>query len=170
VQHPYGGTRCGPRRRGRGRRLAEAAECRPWESAKREYGRLPPQDLRGRDRRHSHCLDLDVGTRLISVDLQEHVADEQGRALVIGHDDLDAFHGCHCRDMTIDVSSALSRATVEVLEIWPAGSPARPPAVRCKPAFDVDGHLLTTSERSTRSGARKAGPLAARLRDSSLSG
>ena len=52
-----------------------AAECRPWEGGEREYGRLPPQDLRGRDRRHSHCLDLDVGARLISVDLQEHVAD-----------------------------------------------------------------------------------------------
>jgi hypothetical protein len=96
---------------GRGRRLAAAAECRPWEGGEREYGRLPPQDLRGRDRRHSHCLDLDVGARLISVDLQEHVADAQGRALVMGYNDLDVFHG-------------LSRATVEVIEI---GQQVRPP-------------------------------------------
>jgi hypothetical protein len=108
VQHPYRGTRCGPRRRRRGRRLAEAAECRPWEGGERQYGWLPPQDLRGRDRRHSHRLDLDVGARLISVDLEEHVADAHRRALVMGHDDLDVFHGGHCRDMTIDVSSGLS--------------------------------------------------------------
>jgi hypothetical protein len=38
VQHPGGGTRRGPRRRQRGRRLAEAAECRPWESGEREHG------------------------------------------------------------------------------------------------------------------------------------
>ena len=31
VQHPCGGTRRGPRRRRRGGRLLEAAECRPWE-------------------------------------------------------------------------------------------------------------------------------------------
>ena len=35
----------------------------------------------------------------------------------MGYDDLDVFHGCHCRDVTIDVSSGLSRATVEVIEI-----------------------------------------------------
>ena len=103
-----------------------AAECRPWEGGEREYGRLPPQDLRGRDRRHSHCLDLDVGARLISVDLQEHLADAQGRALVVGYNDLDVFHGCHCRDMTIEVSSGLSRATVEVIEIGQQVRPADP--------------------------------------------
>ena len=84
VQRPDGGTRRGPRRRRRGRRLAEAAECRPRDSSEREHGRLPPQDLRGRDRRHRHRLDLDVGAGLISVDLQEHVADAQGRPLVDG--------------------------------------------------------------------------------------
>ena len=89
VHHPYGGTGRGPRRRRRGRRLAEAAEGRPWEGGEREDGRLAPQDLRSRDRRHSHRLDLDVGTQLVSVDLQEHVADAQGRALVVGDDDLD---------------------------------------------------------------------------------
>jgi hypothetical protein len=81
VQHPDGGTRRGPRRRRRGRRLAEAAECRPREGGEREHGRLAPQDLRGRDRRQGHRLDLDVDARLIGVDLQEHVADAQGRAL-----------------------------------------------------------------------------------------
>jgi len=46
----------------------------------------------GRDRRHGHRLDLAVGAGLISVDLQEHAADAQGRALVIGDDDLDLIH------------------------------------------------------------------------------
>jgi hypothetical protein len=73
------------------------AECRPRESGEREHGRLPPQDLRGRDRRHRHRLDLDVGAGLISVDLQEHVADAQGRALVMGDDNLDLLHVGHHR-------------------------------------------------------------------------
>jgi hypothetical protein len=34
---------------------------------------------------------------LISVDLQEHVADPQGRVLVMGDDDLDLFHAGHYR-------------------------------------------------------------------------
>jgi hypothetical protein len=97
VQHPCGGTRCGPRRRGRGRRLAEAAECGPWEGGECEHGRLSPKDLRGRDRRQRHRLDLDVGERLIRVDLQEHVTDAQGRALGMGHNDLDLPHvGDYC--------------------------------------------------------------------------
>jgi hypothetical protein len=50
------------------------------------------KELRSPDRRHSHRLDLDVGARLISGDLQEHVADAQGRALVMGDDDLDVHH------------------------------------------------------------------------------
>ena len=56
VQHPGGGTGRGPRRRRCGRRLAEAPECRPREGGEREHGRLPPQDLRSRDRRHGHRL------------------------------------------------------------------------------------------------------------------
>ena len=92
VQLPDGGTRRGPRRRGRGRRLAEAAECRPRDGGDREHGRLAPQDLRGRDRRQGHRLDLDVDARLIGVHLQEHVADAQGRALGMGDDDLDLIH------------------------------------------------------------------------------
>jgi hypothetical protein len=42
----------------------------------------------------------------------------------MGHNDLDVFHGCHCRDMTIDASSGLSHATAEVIEI---GKQVRPP-------------------------------------------
>jgi len=78
------------------------AECRPREGGEREHGRLPPQDLRCGDRRHSHRLDLDVGVPLIRVDLQEHVADAQGRALVMGYDDLDLFHVGQYRGMTAE--------------------------------------------------------------------
>ena len=49
----------------------------------------------------------------------------------MGHDDLDVFHGCHCRDKTIDVSSGLSRATVEVIEI---GQPVRSPDLQLSAA------------------------------------
>ena len=108
VQHPCGGTGRGPRRRRRGRRLAEVAECRAWEGGEGEYGRLAPQDLRSRDRRHGHRLDLDVGACLISVDLQEYVADAQGRALVMGDDDLDRLHAGHYRGLTTDVAPGLS--------------------------------------------------------------
>jgi hypothetical protein len=51
VQRPGGGTRRGPRGRRRGRWLTEVAECRAWDGGERERGRLPPQDLRGRDSR-----------------------------------------------------------------------------------------------------------------------
>ena len=105
VQRPDGGSRSGPRRWRRGRRLAEAAECRPWEGGEREHGRLPPQDLRSRDRRHSHRLDLDVGERLIRVDLQEHVVDAQGRTLGMGDDNLDLPHVGHFRGMTTNVAT-----------------------------------------------------------------
>ena len=44
-----------------------------------------------------HRLDLDVGARLVTVDLQEHVADPHGRALVMGNDDLDLIHVGHPR-------------------------------------------------------------------------
>ena len=74
----------------------EAAAIRLGDSLLRipegEHGRLPPQDLGRRDGRHRHRLDLDVGAPLIGVDLQEHVADAQGRALVMGDDDLDLLH------------------------------------------------------------------------------
>jgi hypothetical protein len=70
VQRADRCTRCCPRRRRHGRRLAEVAKSPPWESGEREDGWLPPQDLRGRDRHHRHHLD--VRARLITVDLQKH--------------------------------------------------------------------------------------------------
>ena len=69
----------------------------PGEGGEREHGRLPPQDLRGRDRRHRHRLDLDVDARLIGVDLQEYVTDTERRALAMGDDDLDLVHAGHYR-------------------------------------------------------------------------
>jgi hypothetical protein len=51
------------------------------------------------------AIDLDVGTPLIGVDLQEHVADAQRRALVMGHDDLDLLHAGHCRGMATDIAT-----------------------------------------------------------------
>jgi hypothetical protein len=97
MKCPENSTRRRPRPRGRGRRLAEVAECRPRKGGEREHRRLPPQHLRGRDRRQRHRLDLDVGARMITVDLQEHVADAQRRALVMGNDDLDLVHVGHHR-------------------------------------------------------------------------
>jgi len=41
---------------------------------------------------------------LIGVDLQEHVADAQGRALVMGDDNLDLLHFSHHRGITTDVA------------------------------------------------------------------
>jgi len=75
--------------------LRESAERLPLNGSERERGRLAPQDFRRRDRRHRHRLDLDVRARLIRVDLQEHVADAQRRALAMGDDDLDLLHIGH---------------------------------------------------------------------------
>jgi hypothetical protein len=72
---------------------SEAAERRPRDRRDREHGRLVPQDLRGRDRRQGHRLDLDVYARLIGVHLQEHVTDAQGRALGMSDDHFDLIHG-----------------------------------------------------------------------------
>ena len=63
----------------------------------RERRRLPPEDFRCRDGRHRHRLDLHIGAPLISVDLQEHVADAQRHAIVVGKDDLDPIHLRHLR-------------------------------------------------------------------------
>jgi hypothetical protein len=43
---------------------------------------------------------------LISVDLQEHVAAAQGRALVMGDDDLDFLHVGHSRGDDNQISGA----------------------------------------------------------------
>jgi hypothetical protein len=69
VQLADGSTGGGPCDRRGGRRLCEAAERLPPNGSERERGRLAPQDLRRRDRRHRHRLDLDVGAPLIGVDL-----------------------------------------------------------------------------------------------------
>jgi hypothetical protein len=61
-----------------------------------------------------HRLDLDVGARLIGVDLQEHVADAQGRALVVGGDDLDLIHAGQYRGVTTGVATGLSPAAARL--------------------------------------------------------
>lgn len=80
------------------------AERRPRDRGDREHGRLAPQDLRSRDRRQGHRLDLDVDARLICVHLQEHVADAQGRALGMADDDLGLIHGGQYPGMAVDVA------------------------------------------------------------------
>ena len=44
-----------------------------------------------------HRLNLDIGACLISIDLQEHVADAKSRAIAVGDDDLDLIHIGHHR-------------------------------------------------------------------------
>ena len=78
-----------PRQPGRGRRFTEVTECGPRERGKCEHRRLPPQDIWSPDRCRSHRLDLDVGARLVSVDLQERLADAHSRTLLVGDDDFD---------------------------------------------------------------------------------
>jgi hypothetical protein len=63
--------------------------------------------------------------------------------------------------VTIDVSSGLSHATVEVMELGRQVRPSDPKLSVVKPVFDVDGHLLTTTERET--GSTRSGPQAGRL-------
>jgi hypothetical protein len=101
------------------------AECRPADGGEREQRRLPPQNLRGRDRRHRHRLDLDAGAGLISVDLQEHVAYAQGRALAMGDDDLDLFHAGEYRGMTAGVAPGLPRATTRDPVVAPGRAAGR---------------------------------------------
>ena len=97
VQLADGGTCRGPRRRRCGRWLAEAAERCPREGGEREHRRLAPQDLRRRDRRQCHRLDIHVGARVITVDLHEHVTGAQRRALAVRDDDLDFLDVGHHR-------------------------------------------------------------------------
>jgi hypothetical protein len=97
----------------------------PGRAASASTGGFRHKTLRSRDRRHGHRLDLDVGARLISVDLQEHVADAQGRALVMGDDDLDLLHVGHYRGMTTGVTTGLSGATARL-------TASRCPAALCK--------------------------------------
>jgi len=108
VQRPQGGPGRSPRGGRRGRWLAEVAECRPADGGQCEHRRPAPQNLRSRDRSHGHRLDFDVGASPISVDLQEHGADAQGRALTMGDDDLDLFHAGQCHPMTAGLAPGLS--------------------------------------------------------------
>jgi hypothetical protein len=62
------------------------------QGSKCEHWRLPPKNLRSRNRCDPHRLDLDVGARLVSVDLQEDLADAHGRTLLVGNDYLDVLH------------------------------------------------------------------------------
>lgn len=103
VERPGGGTRRSPRRRRRCRWLAEVAECRPREGSEREHRWPSPRDFGGRGRGSRHRLDLDVGARLITVDLQEHVPDAQRRALAVGDDDLHLLHVGQYRKLTTGV-------------------------------------------------------------------
>ena len=59
---------------------------------------------------HRHRLELDVGAPLISVDLQEHVADAQRHAIVVGKDDLDLIHIRHLH-LTVDQFVAMHTRT-----------------------------------------------------------
>ncbi|GAA1200398.1 hypothetical protein GCM10009578_046760 [Streptomyces rhizosphaericus] len=93
------------------------AERRPPDRGDRKHGRLAP-NLRSRDRRQDHRLDLDVDARLIGVHLQEHVTDAQGRALGMGDDDLDLIHGGQYPEMTVDVAGFIAARS----ELVPDGS------------------------------------------------
>jgi hypothetical protein len=53
--------------------------------------------------------------------------------------------------VTIDVSSGLSHATVKLIELGRQVRPSDPKLSVVKPVFDVDGHLVTTTERETAS-------------------
>jgi len=64
----------------------------PPKGGEREHGRFPPEHVRSGDRHHGHRGDLTLGARRVGVDLQEHVADAQRRALAVGDDDLDLWH------------------------------------------------------------------------------
>jgi len=97
MQHPHGRTRRGPRRRRGGRGLPEATERSAPHDGQREHRRRAPQDLGSRDRRSGHRLHLDIGTPLISVDLQEDIAHPHGRPFPMGDNDLDLDHTGHHR-------------------------------------------------------------------------
>jgi hypothetical protein len=88
----------------------EAAECPSGKGGERKHGRLPPHNARGRKGCQRHRRDLAVGAGLIGVDLEEHVADAQGRALTMGDDNLDLHAGHYCgramRGVNADTFSA----------------------------------------------------------------
>ena len=84
-----------PRRRADG--LSRGGRVGPWEGDEREHGAGSATGPPEWDWRQVAIADLD-GSATISVgDLQEHVADGEGRALVMGDEDLDLFHVGHSR-------------------------------------------------------------------------
>jgi hypothetical protein len=91
----------------------DAVSSRLRPGGEREHGRLAPQHFRRRDRRHPHRLDLDVGSRLVRVDLQEHLTDAEGRAVVVGDDDLDLIHVGHCSGRAATMSHRFVACGVE---------------------------------------------------------
>lgn len=97
VKRPNGGTGRDPRLARRKGWLAEMAESTTRERSERECRRLPPEDLRSRNRCSAHRFDLEIGACLVCVDLHEHVADAQRRPLAVSHQDLDPVHPGHHR-------------------------------------------------------------------------
>jgi hypothetical protein len=86
-------------------------KCGPWESCECEDGRLSPEDLWRRDRRHGHGLGCDVGATLISVDLEEHVTDAQRHPIVMSRTTSGVlYHGARHRGPTTDVPLNRDRA------------------------------------------------------------
>src|SRR5262249_47027361 len=97
VQRPGGGTPPGPRPPRGGPTPPEGGRA-PTRGRRRAPAlRLPPHDVRGWHGCYRHRPDLAIGAGLLGVDLQEHVADAQGRALTLGDDNLDLLHVTHLR-------------------------------------------------------------------------
>jgi hypothetical protein len=99
------------------------AECRPGDSGECKHKWIPPKDVRGRHWRHRHCFDLDIGAGLVGVDLQEHIADRQDRAVAVGDDNLDWIHAGHDRRDARPTSSHLPCATEQVTACPPSSCP-----------------------------------------------
>jgi hypothetical protein len=90
------------------------------------------------------AIELDVGARLIGVDLQEHVAEAQRRALGMGDDDLDLLHAGHYRRMTTDAAPDLSRATARLV------AASHCPAASCTPPTADESSTAPVRRASTR--------------------
>ncbi len=93
--HADGRTRRDPRLRCPVRGPTEAPERHVRKYGDRRHGRLPPQNLRGRNRCSGHRFDCAVDTRLIGVRLQQHSADAPSRALEASHGHFDIIRGRH---------------------------------------------------------------------------
>jgi len=146
------------------------AECRPWDSGECEHGWVPPKDARCRDWRHCHCSHLDVGTGLIGVDLQEHVADAQGRAVAMGDDDLDRIHvgmiaRMHDRRRPIyGVHCAADRVPPSILSIRPVRIESFDHDSGSSPLIPASGTADSGGRRNRATNARDSSPGAKRSR------